>query len=229
MYMQLHHIQQQLLDTFLPRQCLGCGDFDQWLCTSCIAQHLDIQTIVIPVDQQSAFGGIHSVTTLGSYADPFWRQTIAQLKFHHVQEVSSILGLLLAEAARQSLETILQEPISVIPIPLHPARLRERGFNQTLVIAEPMADDLGATLYRATLMRVEHTPSQTTVAHEERASNVSSAFALDTKSDSTALYQTPMLLIDDVVTTGATTVAAASALQPLSAMSIHVLAVARGG
>ena len=90
-------------------------------------------------------------------------------------------------------------PDLVIPMPLSAERLRERGFNQALEIAKPIAAELGVALGVETCRRVQHTPPQSVLAWEDRAKNIAGAFVCmeDVSGRSVAV-------VDDVLTTGAT-------------------------
>jgi ComF family protein len=109
----------------------------------------------------------------------------------------------------------------VVPVPLHAVRLRERGFNQAALLAAGIAGALGRPV-RNGLRRTRATREQTGLARAERLSNVADAFAPEPVS----LRAARVLLVDDVVTTGATLGAAADALAATGVESIFCLALA---
>ena len=111
----------------------------------------------------------------------------------------------------------LRKEAVLIPIPLHPKRLRERGFNQSLEIAKVLSEYTGIPLAEV-LIRKKSTWSQAELPHEMRQENVEEAFALkDLSTYSGSIKSNYLLLIDDVTTTGSTLRAAASAFAKASA------------
>jgi ComF family protein len=112
-------------------------------------------------------------------------------------------------------------PSVVVPVPLHPSRRAERGFNQSDLLARDVADALGLALADA-LERVRPTPSQTGLSPTERTTNVRGAFAARRE-----LPGAVVLLVDDVCTTGATLGAAATALRRAGAIRVEALVATR--
>lgn len=113
----------------------------------------------------------------------------------------------------------------IVPVPLFPRREREREFNQAEWIAAPLARRFGKPLAARALRRVRDTLSQTTLDREERAKNVRGAFVV---RDADAVRGRGIALVDDVLTTGATTSECARELKKGGARRVFVLAVARG-
>ena len=111
----------------------------------------------------------------------------------------------------------------VVPMPLHPSRLVERGFNQSHEIARVVSRLLDLRLAGPGLRRIRSTAPQVGLSRQERAGNLRGAFA----ADSTLVAGQHVVLIDDVVTTGSTAIEAASTLRDAGAESIAVWAVAR--
>jgi len=113
-------------------------------------------------------------------------------------------------------------PDCVIPMPLHPAKLRERGFNQSLLLASRIARELDIKLLHDTCQRVRDTPPQSALPWKERKKNVRGAFRCDAD-----LSGKHIALVDDVLTTGASLEALAEAAQKRGASKISVWVVAR--
>jgi ComF family protein len=118
------------------------------------------------------------------------------------------------------LELVTQADL-MAPVPLHPSRLRQRGFNQALLLAQAFP---GVQLERELLTRVRPTPSQTGLNPKERRENVKRAFAVPRPE---TLKGKKVLLIDDVLTTGATVKECARVLCQTGALQVDVLTVAR--
>jgi ComF family protein len=115
-------------------------------------------------------------------------------------------------------------PDIVVPVPLHPSRLVERGFNQASLLARPIARALGVPLTTGALVRVRDTTQQATLDRDARARNVVQAFAVRTPE---AVADKHVLLVDDVRTTGATLRACADALHEAGASEVESAVVAR--
>ena len=111
---------------------------------------------------------------------------------------------------------------AVIPLPLHEKRLRERGFNQALELAKPVAVRLGSPIERTILFRTGHTLPQAGLSLKERKANVLRAFATRKK-----LTGKRVLLVDDIATTCASVEAASHVLREAGAASVDVAVVAR--
>jgi ComF family protein len=111
----------------------------------------------------------------------------------------------------------------IVPVPLHPARERERGFNQAALLAELLAESVGAPV-RPVLERVRYTTTQTAHDRAERMENLRDAFRLRKNRDVRDLR---VLLIDDVLTTGSTLSECARVLKEAGAISVHAATAAR--
>jgi len=110
---------------------------------------------------------------------------------------------------------------AVIPVPLHPYKLKQRGFNQSAVIAESLSAHIQAECVTTLLKRKKNTVSQTTLSREERQENVKNAFM--TERDVTG---ETFLLVDDVITTGATLNSCAETLKKQGAARVDIAALA---
>ena len=111
----------------------------------------------------------------------------------------------------------------IVPVPLHPARERERGFNQAALIAELLANS-AAVAARPVLERIRYTTTQTAYDRAERMENLHGAFRLRKNRDVRGLH---VLLIDDVLTTGSTLSECARVLRAAGAVSVHAATAAR--
>jgi len=151
------------------------------------------------------------------------RQAIHQLKYRGVRRAAPQLGQYLAAYAATELPSIRgQVSWAVVPIPLHPTRYRERGFNQAALLAKPVAHALGIPLIHG-LVRQRATRPQVGQPYAERQGNVAGAFAWRQEQP----LPSAIILVDDVVTTGATLVAACEALHASGVQTVVGLALAR--
>jgi ComF family protein len=108
-------------------------------------------------------------------------------------------------------DDVVVERVALVPIPLAPTRERERGFNQSALLAQAVARRWGIPVWPDVLVRQRHTATQTRLTPSERLSNVSGAFGVDPRV-AARIRGTHLVLVDDVITTAATLNAAASAL-----------------
>jgi ComF family protein len=150
------------------------------------------------------------------------RDLVADLKYRDRTEVAPLLGRLTARAARD----LKDGAQLLIPVPLHRRRLIWRRFNQSALIAAVVAREIGVALETAALVRVRATTPQVGLKGNERADNVAGAFQV-TAQGAAHVAGRNVILVDDVVTTGATVAAAARALKRAGAARVDVLSFAR--
>jgi len=148
-------------------------------------------------------------------------QAIGRLKYEHRADLARPLGDLLWRALEA--RTGVLRGVVVIPVPLYPSRLVERGFNQAALIARPIARRLEAPFLPLALARTRDTPRQTTLDGEARTRNVAGAFRVRRAE---AVCNRAVLLIDDVRTTGATLDACTHALKSAGAGEVTHAVVA---
>lgn len=232
----------------LAARCVFCnqagdlGDID--LCEAClhalpwsVAQ--DVSAPVRVVSGNAFSGGALSggafsggaisgeVSALFAYRPPV-STALIQLKFHADFRYAAVLGTLLGLSWRQAWAGACpQRTGRLVPVPLHPHRLRERGFNQVAWLARYASHVSGWPIEHRLLQRVRPTQAQTRLDAGARRLNLKDAFQLGRAASEFSLSSTPsmLILIDDVVTTGATLEAASAVLQ--AAGEVHTWAVAR--
>jgi ComF family protein len=149
-------------------------------------------------------------------------QAIRRLKYASRPDLARPLAELLRHAARDA--SLCADLL--VPVPLHPRRLAERGYNQAALLARPLALELGARFAPRALRRCRDTPRQVTLERAARRANVAAAFVARTPGE---LGGRRVVLVDDVVTTGATLHACRSALLAAGAASVVCVVVARAG
>jgi ComF family protein len=150
------------------------------------------------------------------------REALHALKFRGKRAVARPLGDLLAEAGAG--HPGARGADLLIPVPLHPDRERDRGFNQAALLAERLGRLWGMTVAATALERTAATLPQTGLSGEERRRNVRDAFAAPRPA---RVAGQRVLLVDDVLTTGATADACARALRRVGATEVGILTVAR--
>ncbi|MFZ7113220.1 MAG: double zinc ribbon domain-containing protein [Desulfatiglandales bacterium] len=148
---------------------------------------------------------------------------IHQFKYGGKSNLAGSLGPLLASFARTWIAP--RPALLVMPVPLHPKRLRERGFNQSLLLARHLARALEAELDFLTLRRIRYTQPQTGLKSDERRKNVRRAFGI--QGTGNPLKGRTILLVDDVATTGNTLNECARMLKRSGARQVFGLVLAR--
>lgn len=222
---------EPFVQALLPSQCHLCGEpsHGDLLCPPCSADLPAAPAPCCPTCGVRTTHGERCGACLKS--PPAYSQTFAlfdyefpadtlihSLKYGHQLSVANWLGRKLAlRIGERGFGRIM-------PIPLHPSRLRERGFNQSMEIARALGFWLKIPVDRKSLSRARVTAVQATLPHDERQRNVRGAFEC-----SNDLSGAHILLVDDVMTTGATASEAARTLRIHGAASVSVAVAARAG
>ncbi len=216
-----------LLALLFPPVCLGCGRVEgitalpMGVCSRChsLLDGLHSRESATDLARPEALDGVYSVW----YYRPPVDAVIRALKYGRLE----FLGRELAGAlhCKWREEEVLQEVDMVVPIPLHWRRQLARGYNQAESLARPLAAHIEHPLVRA-LRRKRSTRPQTGLGRQERQENVGAAFAARRLGRLPVLGRR-ILLVDDVVTTGATLASAAAALRRAGADSVVALTAAR--
>jgi ComF family protein len=227
-----------LLDWLVPRRCALCGEpgAGDCVCPGCRADLPWLSNRCARCGAQlppgfagrecGRCGGAGRVSSrifsAFAYVYPMDR-LVTGAKFRRRLQCARVLGELLAAALAGALQRgTVDYPELLIPVPLHPRRLGERGFNQALEIARPVAKRLRVSVRAELCARVRPTAEQTGLAAAERRRNVRRAFVA-----STAVAGARVAVVDDVITTGSTAAAVAQALREAGAAHIQVWTAAR--
>lgn len=224
----LQTIGRGLLDVLYPPRCLGCGARPETpehpLCPRCLQrlERAPRMAVAARLDQLPAGRGIfdHSLS-LWVFDKQGTLQTVQHaFKYGDRPRYGVALGRLLGAAYAEE-GTV---PDGVVPIPLHRTRKLERGYNQSRMLAKGVADVLDCPVRSNLLSRPHATRPQTNLSRDERWQNVHNAF-----SATDECTNGHWLLVDDVLTTGSTVVAAAQTLSNAGAerLSLATLALAR--
>ena len=205
-----------VLNLIFPPHCVNCRADGVWLCPTCIDEILFFEPPwpAMPGDMYP----LQDVRSAARLSGPL-RQAIHSFKYGGLRALAPILSEMLYDCWDAE-----PWPVDVIvPVPLHLRRLRERGYNQSALLARELAHRTGLRVAEGTLLRIAPTPPQVGLRAAERAANVRGAF----RCQSEALAGTRVLLIDDVLTTGATLRACARALLDGRASAVWGLTLAR--
>ncbi len=166
-------------------------------------------------------GHFHKARAIGIY-DGSLRLAIHTLKFNGRTSLAGPLGRLLFDTYRHHWP--LGDIDLVAPVPLHRKRLRQRGFNQAYLLMRPWQLPVGTAIVRDLLTRTRDTAPQTGLDRRQRQGNIKNAFGMTRPGQAIGKR---VLLVDDVLTTGATAEACAGALMRDGALRVDVLTLAR--
>ena len=217
----------------LPSQCAICRAWPaEPVCEPCIAQFAQpfsrCQTCALPVPVGVPVCGVcikrppplDGCLAALPYAYP-WSGLIGDFKFHQHPGWAHQSALLMRSAPW--VEPALDNADLLVPLPLSALRLQERGYNQALLLARALDP---AKVAADVLLRILHTPPQSTLARKERLRSLQHAFAVD-PLHATRMRGKRVVLVDDVMTTGASLHAASRVLRQAGASHITALVLAR--
>lgn len=215
-----------------PRVCLACEEpltrGEEHLCTGCRAQlpYTDYHQLP-PAENPLArrfWGKVpveHAFSYLRFLQHGRVQQLLHQLKYRNQREIGTVLGQWYGHELYQ--HGLANTFDLVVPVPLHPRKLAKRGYNQSDYIAEGFGLGLQVPWAAHVLRRVLHTASQTRKSRVERWQNVATVFEV---VDTTRIHDQRVLLVDDVLTTGATLEACAVALLAAGARTVSIATLA---
>jgi competence protein ComFC len=226
------------LELLYPPKCGVCGRMGEHpLCATCRAGFEDLEPPVCdrcglevspkgPALCKKCEGGeVHYFTkarAAGRYCGPL-RQAILNLKYGEKPQLARPLGLYLAAYLQTSPFSSAKIDL-VVPVPLHGSRLRQRGFNQSGLLAQEVGKTIGLPVHEAVLRRTRRTKPQAELSASDRAANIRDAFSV---ADALTVQGRTVLLIDDILTTCHTVDEAARVLVNAGARVVCVAAVAR--
>jgi ComF family protein len=228
---QLAKFKGAALDLLFPQKCLGCGEEGGLLCPTCQKTLLRIMPPVCPKCGRPQMSGIICpgcvswLTAVDGIRSPLRfdgiiRTAIHQFKYNNLRSIAKPLANFL-------LDYLINNPVPgniLVPVPLHAKRLRERGYNQSGLLAKELGKSGNWQIIDDCLIRLNYDrPQVRTTSVDERRRNVNQAFIC--RNDKMAQKQ--VILIDDVSTSGATLDACARALKSAGALSVWGLVLAR--
>jgi ComF family protein len=228
---QLSIIKGAALDLLFPQKCIGCGEEGDILCRACRKSLPQIVNPICPKcgrPQSSPIlcpgclnwpGHIDGIRSPLKF-DGVVREAIHQLKYKNLRSLAQPLALLLQDYLQKN-------PLPaqfLVPVPLHAKRIKERGYNQSELLARELGKLVRLPVVNDALIRSRYVlPQAKTTSVEERRRNVKQAF----NCVNSQFLGASVLLIDDVSTSGATLDACATALKSSGATSVWGLVLAR--
>ena len=228
--MALQQYITSFISIFFPEACIGCKkallEEERFICMHCeygLPQtqfHLDAENKAM----QSLAGRVPLVSvasyfyfTSGSIA----QQIMHAIKYQGRQKAAHYLGTKYGEVLKR--HSFFQDVIMIIPVPLHPKKKRQRGYNQSEYFGKGLSESMGIELQTSFLVRIKEGESQTKKSRYERYENTKSLFQVQNGQH---LVNQHVLLVDDVFTTGATIEACANVLLSIKGVKVSVLTLA---
>jgi ComF family protein len=208
-------IKDSLLHLLFPHICAGCGTDvlgnKDIICLHCMATlpETHFERYANNPIERKFYGRIpvHAATAQYYFSrDSVLQRLVHQLKYNNNKELGYQLGRLMGASLKQSFRFDVN---ALVPLPLFKVREKKRGYNQAFILCEGMAEELQLPILKNIIIRPDHTESQTHKGRIERWKNIEGKFKL---IDPAPIAGKHLLLVDDVVTTGATLEACGSEL-----------------
>lgn len=221
-----------IFDFFLPRFCAGCKQKltteEIVICNNCLKSIQTADEDRLKSENQRKFPGDNIISGFLSLfvfeKDKELQNVIHAMKYNSRFLVGKYLGSLIGE--RLSLKINKWEIDFIVPIPLHHLKKADRGYNQSYYIAKGIGGSLKIPVNTKIIKRTRFTQSQTTMNLKEREENVSEAFKIKRAKN---ISGKNILLVDDVITTGATTKACAKVIIDAGANKVYAVSIAIAG
>jgi len=213
----------RLLDLLLPPACAGCGRFGHLVCDECLAGFRAAAAPddrFVAADPATMVGDALQLAVAAFAHGGTLRRALQRLKYGG----SGRIAIPLARAAAPALEALTRVcgPLPLVPVPVHGARLRQRGYNQAALLADALGTEAGLPVLDI-LERRRATARQHGLGKAARLHNLGGAFALRDG----AWTPPDLILVDDILTTSATLESCAGVLRAAGAASVYGFAIAR--
>ena len=214
-----------IFDIFYPSYCIRCElnlkKHERLLCDDCwnripkLDDDLEkTNDLARRYRQRIYFSNVLTVWKFDSHLQTI----IHHLKYQNFKSLAKPVGIFMAEKIKRS--GLIGDQSLLIPVPLHPTRVRERGYNQSDLLSNVIAEATGIEHNNNILTRIRYTRSQTALKAVERSANVKNAFKVSQREK---IKQKTIILVDDVITTGATMNACAKELIKNGAKEVIVI------
>lgn len=222
---------QSLAAVAFPNTCALCSSAlqsgEQDVCRSCMdtLPQTDYYAMAPNPITERLLGRlqlVHAAAYLHVYEDNLTTKLLHLLKYKGKQRIGVMLGRQFGNKLIQQ-QSFIKNIDLIIPVPLHPKRERERGYNQSRCFAQGISEELCVPYNSKVVTRIRYTQSQTGLSRYERWQNVDGVFALQ---NADAIAGKHILLVDDVITTGATIEACALALLAANNVRLSIVTIA---
>lgn len=217
-----------LIDLIFPRTCVVCGELlspqEKDICINCLSTLPKIEKIHLDEIEKSFWGKVEierATSFMYYHKNSPYNNLIHRLKYKNRPDTGDRLAFL---AAKEIAESGFFDGIdAIVPLPLSKRKMRQRGYNQCDYIAKGLSRATGIPVIKNAVKRLKSNETQTHKSRDERWQNVEGIFAL---SDATLLEGKHILLIDDILTTGATLASCAKSIQEGCQCKISIFTLA---
>lgn len=233
----LKQIQNFCLDVLFPIECISCGDEGKFLCDNCFLDiELNKKQDCPRCRKETKLGNfckdcentsrLNGIIVSASYENDLLQKTIHTLKYKYIEELAKPLSKILISGLKKTLfKEKVDHDFIILPIPLHKHKLRERGFNQSELLGQEVANYFKLTYFNNVISRIKKTKSQMSLNPIYRRKNIKGAFVCDKPE---LIKNKKIILIDDVCTTSATLEECAKSFYDFKPKEIWGLVLARG-
>lgn len=218
-----------VLDLIFPKICLGCGKVGKYICENCLSKAKILKPACPYCEKASIDGfthvkcrkkyGLSGLTSIWDYEGVIKKALLA-LKYKYSTEAGRELASLFVRELKKS---NLIKGGTLVPIPIHWHRENVRGFNQSIEVGKIVAEEMEWKFIPDLLVKEKSTVSQASLSVEKRKQNLQGVFTLNPK----VIVPNPVILFDDVFTTGSTLKEAAKVLKRVGTKEVWGLTIAR--
>ena len=217
-----------LIDLIFPRTCVVCGELlspqEKDICINCLSTLPKIEKIHLDEIEKSFWGKVEierATSFMYYHKNSPYNNLIHRLKYKNRPDTGDRLAFLAAKEIAES--GFFDDIDAIVPLPLSKRKMRQRGYNQCDYIAKGLSRATGVPVIKNAVKRLKSNETQTHKSRDERWQNVEGIFAL---SDATLLEGKHILLIDDILTTGATLASCAKSIQEGCQCKISIFTLA---
>lgn len=225
---------QSIINLFFPKACAGCNAIllttENVICTECrhnipLTNHHNIPNNEALLKFYGKLDVVHASALFYFQKRGIVQELIHKLKYKGHQEIGETIGFWYAEELKNNV--VLKDVDFIIPVPLHPKKLKKRGYNQVAAFGKSLSETLKIPIKELILVRDKHTKTQTRKNILDRSESVSHIFSVTATDE---FHNKHFLIIDDVITTGATLESCGQELLkiPGARLSIVCIAMSKG-
>ncbi len=227
MHVKITNIYNEVVNFIFPPACIACNNLlnenEKTVCANCLSSLEGVPEHELKLSSAPKID-INKIVSLYRFIEGETLQKLVHaLKYEKFKSVGVLFGKLLGDKIKQNKSIQYQY---VIPVPLHISKKRDRGYNQSYYIAKGVAESLGADVLEKCLIRTRFTQTQTKLDIHERRENVKQAFRLN-KKYTDKITGKNIVLVDDVITTGATIVECMKVLKSAGCGDVLLCSVGR--
>ncbi len=229
----LKKLLEDFIHTLFPDLCLACGKLPKStkasFCVECLhkmpyTDHFIVKENAVTNHLRGRISLVHGAAILYFREGSFVRHMLHQLKYKGRREIGEVMGEI---GAKKLLESpLFLRPDIIIPVPVHEKKILKRGYNQSTIFGLSVSQGTGITFSDKIIIKSKETDSQTGKSRTDRVMNVSQVFEIAQKE---ILKNKHVLIVDDVITTGATLEACCLKALEAGAAKISILCIAATG